>query len=139
MISFPFSKSQFTIAPVTSDDSEALHEIHRKSFYHAWDEETFTSFLTDPQMFGFTVSVMGKPEKILGFILCRLVIDAVFRYLYQERAKQLFLEVDETNKAALALYKSSGFNEVGRRPGYYQTGKGHSDALIMRRTIQQND
>ena len=66
-------------------------------------------------------------------------MDAVFRYLYQERAKQIFLEVDETNKAALALYKSSGFNEVGRRPGYYQTGKGHSDALIMRRNIQQND
>lgn len=163
MSGFLFSKVDFAVTPIGADDSEALQAIHEKSFYHAWDEATFSSFLADPQIFGFMVRPIGKPEKVLGFVLCRLVIDeaeiitiavhpryrgkkigqklmdAVFRYLYHERAKVLFLEVDEKNSAALKLYKSFGFNEVGRRPGYYQTDKGHSDALIMRRTIQQID
>ncbi|MEO8597549.1 MAG: ribosomal protein S18-alanine N-acetyltransferase [Candidatus Solibacter sp.] len=30
-----------------------------------------------------------------------------------------FLEVRESNRAALALYKLLGFQEVSRRPGYY--------------------
>ncbi|CAM1642767.1 GNAT domain [Bartonella apihabitans] len=158
-----FSKPEYIVTPITSDDSDILHDIHKQSFYHAWDETVFASFLADPQISGFIVSPEGKPGKVLGFVLCRLVIDeaeiitiavhprfrqkglgkklldAVFRYLYHQRAKVLFLEVDENNSAALALYKGFGFYEVGRRPGYYKTDKGHSDALIMRRTIQQKD
>lgn len=163
MSGFLFSKVDLAVTPVQADDSEALQAIHEKSFYHSWDETTFSSFLTDPQVFGFIVRPIGKPAKILGFVIGRLVVDeaeiitiavhpryrgkkigqrlldAVFRYLYQERAKVLFLEVDENNSAALKLYKRFGFNEVGRRPGYYHTDKGHSDALIMRRTLQQED
>lgn len=161
MSGFLFSKTEFVVNPIAVDDSDVLHEIHKKSFYHAWDDATFSAFLTDPRIFGFTAGPIGKPAKVAGFVLCRLVVDeaeiltiavhprfrakgighklmdAVFRYLYQQRAKELFLEVDENNLAALSLYKSFGFGEVGRRPGYYQTDKGHSDALIMRRTIQQ--
>jgi ribosomal-protein-alanine N-acetyltransferase len=32
-----------------------------------------------------------------------------------------YLEVRESNAAALYLYKSLGFKEVTRRPGYYQS------------------
>lgn len=163
MSGFLFSKTDFAITPIGSDDSDILHDIHKQSFFHAWDETTFLSFLDDPQIFGFALRPVGQPGKVLGFILCRLVVDeaeiitiavhpryrgrkigqklldAVFRHLYHERAKVLFLEVDESNSAALKLYKSFGFEEVGRRPAYYQTDKGHSDALIMRRTFQQKD
>jgi len=38
------------------------------------------------------------------------------------------LEVSARNAAALALYKSSGFVEVGRRPKFYPDG---SDAVFM--------
>ena len=41
----------------------------------------------------------------------------------------LFLEADAGNAAALALYNGRGFQEVGRRPGYYRDG---ADALVMK-------
>jgi ribosomal-protein-alanine N-acetyltransferase len=31
----------------------------------------------------------------------------------------MFLEVRETNQAAITLYQQAGFVVVGRRPGYY--------------------
>jgi ribosomal-protein-alanine N-acetyltransferase len=36
------------------------------------------------------------------------------------------------NRAARALYEAAGFQEVGRRRGYYASGE---DALILRATI----
>ncbi|MGE0417553.1 MAG: GNAT family N-acetyltransferase [Acetobacteraceae bacterium] len=44
-------------------------------------------------------------------------------------AETMFLEVAEPNEAARALYRRSGFREVGRRLRYYADG---TDALVMR-------
>ncbi len=45
-------------------------------------------------------------------------------------ARQIFLEVRETNLNAQALYLKHGFDVVGRRRAYYSNPK--EDALIMR-------
>lgn len=47
-------------------------------------------------------------------------------------ATAMFLEVAEDNAAARALYKSSGFFPVGRRPGYYKRSDGRIAALVLR-------
>ncbi len=47
-------------------------------------------------------------------------------------ARALFLEVAGDSPAALALYDSEGFREVGRRAGYYAHG---ADALVLRRAL----
>ncbi len=45
----------------------------------------------------------------------------------------LFLEVDENNKPALALYRRFGFAQVGRRPAYYSSADGSkANALILK-------
>ncbi len=65
-----------------------------------------------------------------------LLMDAVLRALYRERAEALFLEVDEANIPARRLYEGLGFSEVGRRARYYQHGDGPSTAaLVMRRDL----
>jgi ribosomal-protein-alanine N-acetyltransferase len=46
-------------------------------------------------------------------------------------AERVFLEVRPSNTAAVALYHSSGFNEIGRRPNYYPGKRGREDALVM--------
>lgn len=49
---------------------------------------------------------------------------------------QMFLEVAEDNIPALELYRSFGFQETGRRKGYYRTHEGgRTDAITMVRKI----
>lgn len=43
----------------------------------------------------------------------------------------LFLEVRESNAAAIALYTSLRFNEIHRRRGYYPADRGREDALVF--------
>ncbi len=51
-------------------------------------------------------------------------------------AAAMFLEVSTRNAAARTLYARAGFNEVGRRAGYYADG---SDALVLRAALSSPD
>lgn len=44
---------------------------------------------------------------------------------------RVFLEVRASNVAALALYRSAGFINIGVRRGYYQNVGGSEDAITM--------
>ena len=46
-------------------------------------------------------------------------------------AERVYLEVRPSNPAAIALYHSEGFNEIGRRPRYYPAKDGREDAIVM--------
>lgn len=50
---------------------------------------------------------------------------------FTDTVETFFLEVRESNAAAIALYQSLDFNEVGQRPNYYPAKNGREDALIM--------
>ncbi|MEM1342501.1 MAG: GNAT family N-acetyltransferase, partial [Pseudomonadota bacterium] len=53
-------------------------------------------------------------------------------------AERVFLEVAESNQAARALYAACGFEEIGRRPGYYAYSDGGAeDALVMQLVRQK--
>jgi ribosomal-protein-alanine N-acetyltransferase len=51
---------------------------------------------------------------------------------------QLVLEVAVDNASAISLYNSLGFQEVGRRPAYYNGGGKRVDALVLA-TSPSND
>jgi ribosomal-protein-alanine acetyltransferase len=51
------------------------------------------------------------------------------QYLSQSAAQKIFLEVRESNAAAIALYKKFGFQISGRRPNYYRDPE--ENALLM--------
>ncbi|MDX8411746.1 MAG: GNAT family N-acetyltransferase [Mariprofundaceae bacterium] len=65
----------------------------------------------------------------LALALCRAVIDDK----RQSGSKRIFLEMRESNRAALGLYAQLGFHISGRRPGYYaaQHGLPREDALLL--------
>ncbi|WP_027587907.1 GNAT family N-acetyltransferase [Acidipropionibacterium thoenii] len=48
-------------------------------------------------------------------------------------ARQILLEVRPDNLAALALYRSHGFDQIARRNHYYGTGE---DALVMSASLE---
>jgi len=54
-------------------------------------------------------------------------------------ATRLFLEVAADNAPGLALYRSRGFTEVGRRRGYYPRADARADALIMARHLDPGE
>jgi len=67
----------------------------------------------------------------------RLLMDDMIAYASDEQGAlqwRIFLEVREGNAGAIGLYESLGFEEVGRRPGYYQparAGDSREDAVVM--------
>lgn len=63
----------------------------------------------------------------LGRQIVRYLIDLAERH----EASTVFLEVRATNKTAISLYDSIGFNELGIRRNYYPAPGGREDALLM--------
>ncbi|KEG21139.1 ribosomal protein S18-alanine N-acetyltransferase [Bartonella bacilliformis] len=163
MAKFSLTKKNFWIASLKADDSAALHQIHQSCFTPTWKEQIFDIFLKDPFIFGYKACPIGQPDQILGFCLCRLIldeaeiitiavhphhrqqgigyllIDHTLRHLYHERATKLFLEVEETNLSALALYKRFKFKKISKRFAYYPSKDGFIDAIIMQKTFKQTD
>lgn len=128
--------------------------IHAASFAmpRPWSESEIAGLLTSP--FCFAISSAS------GFVLGRVVageaelltiaVDPVARkqgtgrqlvqdFLAQSAARgaeSVFLEVAETNTAALQLYLASGFAETARRRGYYHAPDGtRVDAILMARSV----
>jgi ribosomal-protein-alanine N-acetyltransferase len=50
--------------------------------------------------------------------------------------EKVFLEVRPSNRVALNLYRSTGFEQIGIRPAYYQAERGREDAVILAATLR---
>ncbi|EJF81381.1 ribosomal-protein-alanine N-acetyltransferase [Candidatus Bartonella washoeensis] len=163
MSKFSLTKKRFWIAPLQANDSASLSQIHQHCFIPSWKKQTFDHFLQDHSIFGYKASLIGQPDQILGFCLCRLIldeaeiitiavqphcrrqgighllIDSTLRYLQHKHAIKLFLEVEETNLSALNLYQCFEFQKISKRPAYYQSKNSRIDAIIMQKTFKQTD
>jgi ribosomal-protein-alanine N-acetyltransferase len=62
--------------------------------------------------------------------VARALLDAIIAEARDSRIARLFLEVRESNAAARALYASTGFMPIARRPRYYR--KPVEDAIVLR-------
>ncbi len=138
-------------------DAALLAALHGPTFSDAWPEPAFASLL---ERDGVAVLLGALGEGAAqGFILVRTVADEaeVLTFCVADDARrhglgralleaacdsardrgaaQLFLEVGSRNEAAIGLYRSAGFVEVGRRAAYYHHGDDASDALVMRRIL----
>jgi ribosomal-protein-alanine N-acetyltransferase len=144
-------------APAFSDarpaDAAAIAALHKASFQRGWSEDEVYGLLiqknviahravTGRTMAGFILSRLAAGEaEILSIAiaprqrgrgLSRPLLDLNLRRLAGLGARTVFLEVDETNAPARALYRRAGFAEVGRRKSYYQSG---ANALVLRRDL----
>ncbi|MFZ0301163.1 MAG: ribosomal protein S18-alanine N-acetyltransferase [Terracidiphilus sp.] len=120
-----------------------------------WPQETFVQMLsgefrarrvalvaTDAstgEVAGFTFASLVVPEAELESIavspahqrlgIGRQLLAGLVRDLRQAGVETLHLEVRVSNRAAIGLYNSFGFNETGRRPRYYSDPV--EDAVLM--------
>ena len=63
--------------------------------------------------------------------LGRAMLSEVLNVARVKQLHRVFLEVRTSNIAAIALYRSVGFSEIGMRHGYYRNANGSEDALVM--------
>jgi [ribosomal protein S18]-alanine N-acetyltransferase len=148
-----FARGKPTTSEARERDTPAIAAIHAASFQRGWSEDEFGRLLADRAVVADRSAVGGQ---LVGFILSRIasgeaeilsvaiaphwrgrgfarpLLDRHLRRLAGQGARTVFLEVGEHNKPARRLYRSAGFSEVGRRPGYYD---GAATALILRRDL----
>ena len=156
------SRRDIAVLPLEAADSKAIAELQGGDFARPWTDGEFAELLKQDAVFGFAAREEGRgSEPPVGFVLARhaadeaeiltisvsndqrrrgigrMLMDAVLQRLHADRARSLFLEVDEINTAALALYRRLGFRQVGSRPNYYEhRSMGRSAALVMRRDLR---
>jgi ribosomal-protein-alanine N-acetyltransferase len=161
---FPFWQTarDYVLEPLLLDDADDIAILHEEDFARPWSGSEFRALLEDRTVFGFAAREFGRgKDPPVGFVIARraageaeiltvavarasrragigwMLMDAVLRQLHAERAEALFLEVDETNVAAIALYRRLGFHQVGTRRNYYHSPAGAaSSALVMRRDLR---
>ena len=133
-----------------------FRSIERESYEFPWSEGIFRDclrvgyvcrvFAVGRQVAAYGVMSFGADEAhILNLCVAedyrgRGVGKLMLRSL-MERASaggmgEAFLEVRPSNTAAIRLYLSIGFEQVGMRRGYYQAATGREDAAVLRRLLR---
>lgn len=148
------------VEPATVEDSEDLAALHDTAFPIGWSASDLAGLIDDPAVITSVIrplSWLGRGP-IEGFIMVRQASDegevltfAVARHckrrgygtrlldhalvsLRQKGVRAVFLEVAESNHAAIVLYRRRGFQQVGERPAYAKLADGSKvRALVMRR------
>ncbi len=91
---------------------------------------------------GYCVMALGPGEAHIltlcvhpafqGRGLARMIMNFMLKLAKKWQAETMYLEVRPSNHAAIGLYKSLGFSDIGRRPDYYPAeNNSREDALIM--------
>jgi len=144
------------ISTADAVDAALLGSLHASCFADAWDGYAFAQLLKPENTAAF---IAREADMAAGFIMLRVAADeaeiltlAVVRecrrqgfarklvllaaeHACRAGARTLFLEVDENNIAARALYDQLGFAKVGRRPGYYRNCDSVANALVLKRDL----
>jgi len=148
-----FGRAEPAYSEARPADAAAIAVLHKASFQRGWGDDEVYGLLIEKTviahrallgraMAGFILSrLAGGEAEILSIAVAprhrgrgvaRPLLDLNLRRLAGLGARSVFLEVDETNAAARALYRRAGFADVGRRQSYYQSG---ASALVLRRDL----
>lgn len=136
---------------MTLSDVAAVCAIEQQAQPHPWTAGNFTDALRCgyrcmlDEIDGVIVSyavlmpVLDEAELLTIAVaphqqrkgLGRLILLDVLHWAQTQTMRKIFLEVRVSNVPAIALYRATGFVEIGRRRGYYQNANGREDALLM--------
>lgn len=147
--------STLVLRRMEADDLSAVMKIERAAYAFPWSEGIFRDCMRVGygclvyqqdgviQAYG-VMSVAAGDCHILNLCvgpqeqgrgLGRRVLAKMLDLARSLDADTAILEVRPSNRHAVSLYQSEGFNEVGRRKRYYPAGKGREDALIFAKSL----
>lgn len=143
-----------TFRPMTEADLDAVLKIEYAAFSHPWTRGIFLDGLKSYEIWlmfegnqqvghgvvqviideAHLLNITVKPES-QGRGLGLRLLEHLMSRAYQLNARECFLELRDSNRAAYRLYERFGFNEIGRRRDYYPVAGGREDALVMACTL----
>ncbi|MBL4852517.1 MAG: ribosomal protein S18-alanine N-acetyltransferase [Gammaproteobacteria bacterium] len=139
------------IRPMQRQDVPAVLAIEQRAYDYPWTKGIFNDCLR----VGYYGFVVEREEVIVGYALmntvsdeahvlnlcvelelrrqgiARILLEYIIDLAKELKAVSLFLEVRQSNVAALALYHDYGFDELGVRRNYYPAAVGREDAIML--------
>lgn len=132
-------------------DLKAVAEVERSAYGYPWSPGIFRDCLlagyhclvldVEGAVNGYGIMSVASSEAHLlnlcvhpdrqGMGFGRRLLNALLLKAEAAKADKIFLEVRPSNEAALRLYRSVGFEQIGIRPAYYQAHRGREDAVIL--------
>jgi ribosomal-protein-alanine N-acetyltransferase len=158
-----WGRPEISLRRAEISDCDVLSDIHSSAFNRGWSDAEFESLLVQPGVHALLAHFRNRVGRQVpaGFILYRLAADEAevlsiavtrdcrrrgigrrlleeaLRHVYREGGRDIHLEVEDTNLAAIALYRGVEFRESGRRKGYYAEGRETpGGALVMLRQLR---
>lgn len=153
--SFPCAIGQLEFIPLDIKNLDEITQLENTSSLHPWSTENFRSSLISnhrciglrktgepnsaPLLAHAFVSLAADQAELLlitvakayqGCGIGKLLLTKITEQL-TGHAAELFLEVRPSNTAAIGLYESLGFNQIGVRKGYYTGPTGREDGWIF--------
>lgn len=144
------------IRPMTAADVPSVAAMEKLCFSDPWSASSIASELDNPLSLWLVWEEDGAAAAYLGVqrvppqadvmnvavspaLRRRGIARALFAELERRlpQIDELFLEVRASNSGAIALYRTLGFEQVGRRPNYYLDPR--EDALILRKELFHAD
>ena len=142
---------QTAIRPMQASDLNGVQLVEQAAYDYPWSRAVFRDCLlagyyslvldVDGTVSGYTImSIASSEAHVLN--LCvhpsirrlgygRRLLNALLFKAEDAAVKQVFLEVRPSNRAAINLYLSAGFEQIGIRPAYYQARGGRENAVVL--------
>lgn len=143
------------IRPLREGDIDAIMTVEHRCYDHPWTAGIFRDslrvgyvcwgYFLDLRLVGYGVMSVAAGEahvlnictdpEMRGQGLARRLMQRLINQAREREADTVFLEVRASNRIALGLYESLGFNEIGLRRGYYPADKGREDAILLAKAL----
>lgn len=159
MATNPDIDSMYSIRSMHTDDVQRVMEIENQVYNHTWTEAIFHDCMRvgydcwvleiDSHVQGYgLVAVAAGEAHILNICVAReyqrkgygrQLLHKLLNIAELKAADFIYLEVRGANTAAIELYHTEGFCQLGERKNYYPAAVGREAALVFAKALNLPD
>ncbi len=148
------------VSAMTENDIDTVFAMEQASFLNPWSKSAFLNELSHTYSYNFVLNHENaiKNFQVIAYLCLHKIVDEIhILKIAVKKEKQrkgiaanflthclelvsvhqnmrAVLEVRQSNKAGIGLYKKTGFHIIGQQPNYYlDTGE---DAILMGKTLK---